>query len=133
MGRVVTHSTSSIPTLEIAATAHQTATDTDMKEDVRSAGLRPVAHLPQSTMIGDLKLTALKTRLMNIGIPAEFAGGGVLVCGAAASRDSNSDNNTDTVAVQKIGRGKVIIEGTLSKVYYAVRKEVYDLHALIAA
>lgn len=130
---MVTHNASSIPTLEVAAAPHQTPPEVSTAGTIQSAGLRPMAHLPQSTMIGDLKLTVLKSRLMNIGIPAEFAGEGVLVCGAAASRDSENNDITDTVAVQKLGRGKVIIEGTISRVYYAVRKEVYDLHALIAA
>ncbi|GJJ07412.1 hypothetical protein Clacol_001614 [Clathrus columnatus] len=133
VGRVVTHNSSSIPTLGVPPAIHHGIPNTDVRDDVRSAGLRPVAHLPRSTMIGDLKLTVLKTRLMTIGIPAEFAGEGVLVCGAAASKEIQNDNITDTVAVRKLGRGKVIIEGTISKVYYAVRKEVYDLHALIAA
>jgi len=83
-------------------------------------------------MIGDLKLTVLKARLAKLGIPAEFAGEGVLVCGAAASKTYSQDPS-QTVAVRKSGRGKVIMEGMMSEVYYAVRNEIYGLHALIAA
>jgi cleavage and polyadenylation specificity factor subunit 2 len=83
-------------------------------------------------MIGDLKLTTLKARLAKLGIPAEFAGEGVLVCGSAASHDASANPN-HTVAVRKSGRGKVLIEGTVSEVYYRVRKEIYSLHALIVA
>jgi cleavage and polyadenylation specificity factor subunit 2 len=95
-------------------------------------GLRPMANLPRSTMIGDLKLTALKSRLAKLGIAAEFAGEGVLVCGGAASK-TVGEAVSDSVAVRKTGRGKVVVEGTVSDVYYTVRKEIYNLHALVAA
>lgn len=84
--------------------------------------------LPWSTMIGDLKLTALKSRLGVLGIAAEFIGEGVLVCGSRASGSLE-----DAVAVRKTARGQVMIEGSISDVYYTVRREVYDLHALVAA
>jgi cleavage and polyadenylation specificity factor subunit 2 len=84
-------------------------------------------------MIGELKLTALKAKLASIGIPSELIGEGVLICGAGARRHQSSDNIEETVAVRKTGRGKVELEGNISNVYYAVRKEIYGLHALVAA
>ncbi|KIJ56611.1 hypothetical protein M422DRAFT_22765 [Sphaerobolus stellatus SS14] len=137
VGRVASHATSSIPVLEPAPAAAALLagpTHVTIGEGVPSANasLRPIAPLPKSTMIGDLKLTALKARLAKLGIPAEFAGEGVLVCGAAASQSEPQDL-TQTVAVRKSGRGKVIMEGAVSEVYYTVRNEIYGLHALIAA
>jgi len=81
-------------------------------------------------MIGDLKLTALKSRLSKLGIAAEFAGEGVLVCGGQAGSEETIHAS---VAVRKTARGKVAMEGTVSDVYYAVRQEIYNLHALVAA
>jgi cleavage and polyadenylation specificity factor subunit 2 len=87
-------------------------------------------------MIGELKLTALKARLANIGIQAEFVGEGVLICRAGVN-NKNGGVETETleesVAVRKTGRGKVYLEGNVSDVYYLVRKEIYNLHALVAA
>jgi len=82
-------------------------------------------------MIGELKLTALKSRLTAIGIHAELIGEGVLMCGATNSSAANRLENT--VAVRKSGVGRVELEGNVSDVYYAVRKEIYNLHALVAA
>lgn len=84
-------------------------------------------------MIGELKLTALKQRLASIGVQAELIGEGVLICGAAAKRGSSSDSLEDSVAVRKTARGRVELEGAVSDVYYTVRKEIYGLHALVAA
>ena len=75
-------------------------------------------------MIGELKLTALKLRLAAIGVQAELIGEGVLVC---------RGGDDETVAVRKSGRGRVELEGTVSSVYYKVRKEIYALHALVSA
>ena len=79
-------------------------------------------------MIGELKLTALKARLAKVGVQAELIGEGVLVCGSGAVGAEG-----DTVAVRKLARGKVELEGNVSDVYYVVRKEIYNLHALVAA
>ena len=62
-----------------------------------------------------------------------LVGEGVLICGAAAKRGGAWDSLEDSVAVKKTGRGKVELEGAVSEVYYKVRKEVYSLHALVAA
>jgi len=91
-------------------------------------GARPAQRLPHSTMIGELKLTALKARLAAIGIRAEFAGEGVLICGLRPDGGLK-----DAVAVRKTARGLVEMEGTACEMYYKVRKEIYGLHALVAA
>ena len=97
-------------------------------------GARPTRSLPQSTMIGELKLTALKTRLAAVGVQAELVGEGVLICGAAAKKGSGAwDALEDSVAVKKTAKGKVELEGAVSDVYYKVRQEVYSMHALVAA
>ena len=74
-------------------------------------------------MIGELKLTSLKSRLTAVGVQAELIGEGVLVCGTL----------DETVAVRKLGKGKIELEGPVSEVYYTVRREIYNLHALVAA
>ncbi|KZW03719.1 hypothetical protein EXIGLDRAFT_600182 [Exidia glandulosa HHB12029] len=125
VGRLVAHASSSIPVLEPVMRGVAKVED----EDAQRSRLR-VAELPHSTMIGDLKLTALKARLNAINIPAEFAGEGVLVCGDFV-RDPDADPNA-VVAVRKLGRGKVEVEGGVCDVYYTVRREVYALHAIVA-
>ncbi|KAH7887585.1 beta-lactamase-like protein [Phlebopus sp. FC_14] len=132
-GRVIHHFSSAIPVLEPSS---MPSSETNVRiHDSRNRvlGSRVAQPLPRSTMIGELKLTALKARLASVGIPAELIGEGVLVCGAGASRDRSSDNVEETVAVRKTGRGKVELEGNVSNVYYVVRKEIYGLHALVAA
>ncbi|KAG8218668.1 beta-lactamase-like protein [Butyriboletus roseoflavus] len=133
-GRVVNHLSSTIPILEpsgvsVPADAH---VRTDAPRN-RVLGSRLARPLPRSTMIGELKLTALKARLASIGIPAELIGEGVLICGAGVRRNQPTDSIEETVAVRKTGRGKVELEGNVSNVYYTVRKEIYGLHALVAA
>jgi len=81
--------------------------------------------LPRAMMVGDLKLTALKSRLNGLGIGAEFAGEGVLVCKA------NTDSVEDIVAVRKTGRGEVRVEGGACEMFYTVRDAIYQLHALV--
>jgi len=128
-------SDSSIPILE-AALAVPPAADTRQTADAESHAMastskpktltpRLPSSLPRSTIIGDLKLTALKSRLAALGVSAEFAGEGVLVCNGA-SADSQ-------VAVKKMGRGQVVVEGAPSQVYYLVRQEVYGLHAVVVS
>ncbi|KAI6047478.1 beta-lactamase-like protein [Pisolithus marmoratus] len=126
-GRVTNHFSLNIPILEPAGSSvpsETTHTRAIIPSD-RIFGARVAQPLPRSTMIGELKLTALKARLASIG--------GVLVCGAGARRDQTSNNIDETVAVRKTGRGKVELEGNVSDVYYIVRREIYGLHALIAA
>jgi cleavage and polyadenylation specificity factor subunit 2 len=126
-GRVASLDSSTIPMLEPAAPSALAPRGDDGERSSSSAiSLKPVP-LPRSTLIGDLKLTALKARISTLGISAEFMGEGVLVCG------SDEGGLGEQVAVRKVGRGQVRVEGPACDVYYAVRKEIYGLHALIAA
>jgi len=84
-------------------------------------------------MIGELKLTALKSRLATVGVQAELIGEGVLICGAGAKKNQVSETLEESVAVRKTAQGQVELEGNVSDVYYTVRREIYNLHALVAA
>lgn len=84
-------------------------------------------------MIGELKLTALKSRLASIGIHSELVGEGVLICGTKGGGLSLGESLGETVAVRKVGKGRVELEGGVSDVYFRVRREIYGLHALVAA
>ncbi|KAF7355476.1 Cleavage and polyadenylation specificity factor subunit 2 [Mycena sanguinolenta] len=140
-GRVVAHASSTIPTLEPIEAVPTPAVQSTLANTAapRMLGSRPTVNLPNSTMIGELKLTVLKARLTAIGVPAELIGEGVLICGTAAAAAANSktaggaDAMEDSVAVRKTASGKVELEGGASPVYYTVRKEIYNLHALVAA
>ncbi|KAI0368067.1 hypothetical protein BV20DRAFT_969649 [Pilatotrama ljubarskyi] len=133
-GRISSLATSTIPVLLPASSASiQSQVATQQPLQPRMLGSRPKQPLPQSTMIGELKLTALKARLAQVGIQAELVGEGVLICGAAARRGATAESLEDSVAVRKTGRGRVELEGSVSDIYYRVRKEIYALHALVAA
>ncbi|TCD70444.1 hypothetical protein EIP91_003525 [Steccherinum ochraceum] len=132
-GRIASLASSIIPVLEPVSTSMIPSTSTPSTLRGKMLGSRPTANLPRSTMIGELKLTALKARLATVGVQADFIGEGVLICGAAAKRGSGSDGLEDSVSVKKTARGHIELEGTVSEVYYKVRKEVYNLHALVAA
>ncbi|EEB94265.1 hypothetical protein MPER_06944 [Moniliophthora perniciosa FA553] len=133
-GRVVAHASSIVPILEPVSVlpGRESADEVEQAQPKPLVlGSRPAATLPSSTMIGELKLTALKSRLTAIGIHAELAGEGVLICGATTGPDSTLEN---TVAVRKTGIGPLVeLEGNVSDVYYAVRQEIYNLHALVGA
>lgn len=125
---------------------------TKMDEDPTSL-TNVLPPLPASLFIGDLRLTVLQDRLNAIGVPSEFVGSGILVCGPAppesfgfvSSKDLDPRMGTKAmaeataveaadaaggkVAVKKSGRGKLIIEGTPGETYHVVRKVVYSLHA----
>ncbi|KAH9894449.1 beta-lactamase-like protein [Cubamyces lactineus] len=134
-GRISSLATSTIPVLEpvSAASLQSRSAARQLPARAHMLGSRPTQILPQSTMIGELKLTALKARLAQVGIQAELVGEGVLICGAAARRGASADSLEDSVAVRKTARGRVELEGSVSDIYYKVRKEVYALHALVAA
>ncbi|EIW61467.1 uncharacterized protein TRAVEDRAFT_162694 [Trametes versicolor FP-101664 SS1] len=133
-GRIASLATSMIPVLQPASSASlQTQAASLQPVQVRMLGSRPKQPLPQSTMIGELKLTSLKARLAQVGVQAELVGEGVLICGAAAKKGASADALEDSVAVRKTGRGRVELEGSISDIYYKVRKEIYALHALVAA
>jgi cleavage and polyadenylation specificity factor subunit 2 len=122
-GRITTSASSNIPVLE---PIHQASLSISHPSPALplEIGARPTQRLPHSTMIGELKLTALKARLAAVGVQAELIGEGVLVCRAG---------DAETVAVRKSARGQVELEGTDCDVYYKVRKEIYGLHALVSA
>ncbi|KIK04662.1 hypothetical protein K443DRAFT_675681 [Laccaria amethystina LaAM-08-1] len=134
-GRIVAHATSTIPTLEPVSSSTLSEDPVDRKITLkrRTLGSRQQVALPHSTMIGELKLTALKARLASIGVQAELIGEGVLICGAGAKRNASSDTLGESVSVRKLARGTVELEGNVSEVYYMVRREIYNLHALVAA
>lgn len=94
--------------------------------EIEEAPKEVVATMPRAVMIGDLKLTSLKNRLNRLGISADFAGEGILVCRSAVSGDEE-----DTVAVRKTRQGQVRVEGDASSLFYTVREEIYKLHALV--
>ncbi|KAN0128544.1 Beta-lactamase-like protein [Lactarius tabidus] len=121
-GRITTSASSNVPVLEPTKQAAP-STSRPSPALARVLGARPTHRLAHSTMIGELKLTALKLRLAAIGVQTEFIGEGVLVC----------RGDSETVAVRKSARGRVELEGTVSNVYYKVRKEIYALHALVSA
>lgn len=130
---MVAHATSTIPTLEPVTSLPTPAKQGEIKDlKDRPLGSRPRVALPHSTMIGELKLTALKQRLANIDIQAELIGEGVLVCGGARQGEDD-DTPEQTVAVRKKAKGAVELEGNVSELYYKVRAEIYNLHALVAA
>jgi cleavage and polyadenylation specificity factor subunit 2 len=122
-GRITTSASSNVPVLEPTNQASLSATHPSSALP-RVLGARQTQRLPHSTMIGELKLTALKARLVAVGVQAELIGEGVLVC---------RGGDADTVAVRKSARGQVELEGTVCDTYYKVRKEIYKLHALVSA
>ncbi|GAA6050576.1 hypothetical protein JCM3770_001470 [Rhodotorula araucariae] len=114
--------------------------------------------LKPSLFIGDLRLALLKERLAALKVPSEFTGEGILVCGpappeafgydftAAAARagidvrkgakyvrdallDEAMEASGGRVAVRKVGRGRLVLEGAPGETYYVVRRAVYALHA----
>ncbi|KAI0921639.1 hypothetical protein AcW2_006550 [Taiwanofungus camphoratus] len=132
-GCIASLASSTIPVLEPISSKSASDSRTRKTLGTRMLGSRPTFTLPQSTMIGELKLTALKARLASVGVHAELVGEGVLICGAAAKKGSSSETLEDSVAVKKTTRGRVELEGSVSDVYYVVRREIYNLHALVAA
>ncbi|KAG6821557.1 hypothetical protein H0H93_000066 [Arthromyces matolae] len=132
-GRIITPANATVPILEpLLSGPVSDKIVTRMTAKPKILGMRPAAALPHSTMIGELKLTALKARLAAVGVQAELIGEGVLICGAGAKGNASSESLEDSVAVRKTAMGKVEIEGNVSDVYYTVRQEVYNLHALVA-
>lgn len=132
-GRVTSHASSTIPFLEPVAASSLPDSSAGPVLRGRTLGSRPTAPLSHSTMIGELKLTALKSRLLSVGVQAELIGEGVLICGAGAKKNQAADTLEESVAVRKTARGRVELEGNVSDVYYVVRREIYNLHALVAA
>jgi cleavage and polyadenylation specificity factor subunit 2 len=121
-GRISLPTNSGIPVLEPLRISNRANEDVDMENGDASV---EVTTVPRAVMIGDLKLTSLKNRLNRLGISADFAGEGILVCRSVV------DGEVDTVAVKKTSKGQVRVEGDASALFYAVREEIYKLHALV--
>lgn len=89
---------------------------------------RVLPPLVPSLFIGELRLTVLQDRLQAVGIAAEFVGEGVLVCGPL--REGGEEGGEGArVAVRKVGRGRVVVEGSPGECFVRVRGVVYGLHA----
>ncbi|OWB85075.1 hypothetical protein B5S33_g3732 [[Candida] boidinii] len=68
--------------------------------------------------IGDIKLTELRNKLLNMKHNAEFKGDGTLVIDGQ-------------VAVRKITEGNIVVDGGASKLFYEVRELVQDMLAYV--
>ncbi|KIM25567.1 hypothetical protein M408DRAFT_74190 [Serendipita vermifera MAFF 305830] len=121
-GRISLPTNSGIPVLEPLRISNKGNEDVEMEN---GDAVTEKSTVPRAVMIGDLKLTSLKNRLNRLGISADFAGEGILVC------RSTVDDEEDTVAVRKTRKGQVRVEGDASTLFYAVREEIYKLHALV--
>ncbi|KAH9931771.1 beta-lactamase-like protein [Amylocystis lapponica] len=120
-GRIASLASSTIPVLEPVSAVSPTTASVRKAARGRMLGSRPAITLPQSTMIGELKLTALKTRLAAVGVQAELI-----------QKGSSADALEDSVTVKKTTRAGSNWKGPCP-IYYVVRREIYNLHALVAA
>ena len=124
---------STIPVLEpVSYSSPVTEKEVRIIQKPRRLCSRPPIKLPRSTMIGDLKLTALKGKLSTKGVKTEFAGEGVLLCRSSKADDDELMMDS-IVAVRKKADGRVELEGSVTEVYYTVRQTIRELHALVAA
>lgn len=148
----------SLPSVASSATATNTnvaspsvtAITNDEKE-----GKNVLPPLPSALFIGDLRLTILKASLEAISVPCHFASEGVLLCGPAPGSTFNFISTTSApvdprlgakavskgeekemwdlsggrVAVRKLGRGRLVLEGGVGETWGVVRRKVYELHA----
>ncbi|SNX83866.1 related to CFT2 - subunit of the mRNA cleavage and polyadenlylation factor [Melanopsichium pennsylvanicum] len=106
------------------------------KDSVQAARLSPPHYsgstresVSETLFIGDLKLSTLKSALGSspYRLAADFAGEGMLVCAPAGST-----TGPDAVTVQKQAKGRIVIEGNVTKSFGRVRGAVYGLHARVA-
>ena len=99
----------------------------------KKAELHP-STLPGSLFVGDLRLANLKHRLstLNPPISAEFAGEGILICGAGVHKGSKASGGS-IVAVRKLAAGEIVLEGAVGRTYDIVRKELYKGFARVVA
>lgn len=137
MGRYTFPSNSTIPVLEPASLV--SVADPTKPEDGETSSVATTLSLSvtlpplaPSLYIGDLKLTALKARLQRLGIGAEFAGEGVLVCGIVEDDGDDSEGGGEVVAVRKLDKGRIEVEGGVGDLFYKVRSEVFGLHAVVS-
>ncbi|GAA6030255.1 hypothetical protein JCM8097_009012 [Rhodosporidiobolus ruineniae] len=133
-------------------------TSTPPPEEAPAEETDVLPALKPSLFIGDLRLALLKTRLGVLNVPSEFTGEGLLICGPAPPEAFGFDFTAvaqragidlrrgqkyvreqllpeameasgGRVAVRKVGRGRLVVEGTPGETYFVVRKAVYALHA----
>ncbi|BGO93358.1 hypothetical protein NBRC10512_005524 [Rhodotorula toruloides] len=139
-----------------AAEVEQADAEKATSEEPADPSILPA--LKPSLFIGDLRLALLKERLAALKVPSEFTGEGILVCGPAPPEAFDFDFSSaaqragiDTrkgakfvrdallneameasggrVAVRKVGRGRLVLEGGPGETYFVVRRAVYALHA----
>ena len=134
-GRFALGAGSTIPRLELDPGSASSASASASASGSVQATAK--TELPPSLFVGDLKLAYLKARLNASGITAEFAGEGVLVCGPGVKAQMEGQKEKvkagSMVAVRKMGEGEVVVEGSMGRVYWQVRKEVYTSLALVPA
>ncbi len=99
--------------------------------------------LPRSMLIGDLRLTTLKTTLAEMGIPAEFVGEGTLLCGDGLDEvlrgyGDEEDLPDNLVVIKKDAEGVIEMEGSAhsgeaegGEVYEQIRSVVYGAFARV--
>jgi len=81
-----------------------------------AADAPPPHHAP--ALVGDVRFSDLLQACAAAGIPAEFAAGGVLLCGRG-------------VAVRAGEEGELLLEGALGADWYAVRDVLYSRFRLV--
>lgn len=72
----------------------------------------------QPLVVGDIRLSELKRKLISMGYKAEYKGEGILVC----------DN---TIIIRKLNEGNIIVDGGLDDKFYEVREIVRGLIAFV--
>ncbi|KAK7208303.1 beta-lactamase-like protein [Myxozyma melibiosi] len=80
--------------------------------------LAEAAAQSKSAFVGDVRLAELRRKLVSEGLHAEFRGEGVLLC-------------ERKIAVRKLANDKVIIEGSVSKEFYRIRRIVDSFMARV--
>lgn len=142
---------SSIPTLEklsgnVQASRERRHQNTGIPSQVSLDGKVDLGHLieplPSSSstiFIGEVRLAGLKAHLAQLGIPAEFAAEGVLVCGPVGGMrgtmieyEIEGSLGGGTVAVRKSAKGQLVIEGPVGVTSNVIRMAVYGLHAAMS-
>lgn len=113
----------------------QDGMDVEPAQESRRLADSKLAHssptpLPQTLFIGDLRLTALKSRLSSLAVPAEFAGEGMLICGPGVPTLLRGEKlgpgaSASVVAVRKTAEGRIEMEGSIGDVYHVVRQALY--------
>lgn len=109
--------------LENGESMHVDTEDVNQSQSMELIPLRTAQELaaaPRSNplLVGDIKLTELKRKLVSLGHRAEFRAEGVLVC-------------DDKVAVRKLAEGRLVIEGGIGGEFYEIKKVVRSYLAVV--